>query len=172
MAVQITLLLLVCIAAAYDLRYRRIPNWLVVSGLMSAAVLQFTLHGRRGLQESALGFGLALLIYVPLYLLRAMGGGDLKLMAAVGALMGPEHWFSLFLVTAILGGVLAILLLIWTGRVRTGLRNVGRILASLARGHAPYRQHPEIDIASPSAATLPHGAVIAAGAICYLLVLA
>ena len=104
---QVVLVLIVMTAGIYDLRYRRIPNWLVLVGLVLGFGLNTFLFGLSGLGLSLKGMGLALLIYFPLYLLRAMGAGDAKLMAAVGAIFGPGNWIMLFMVTAVLGGVAA-----------------------------------------------------------------
>ncbi|MGD0001379.1 MAG: prepilin peptidase, partial [Bryobacteraceae bacterium] len=62
-------------AAIYDWRFRRIPNWLCVAGLLAGFSAQIYLQGARGLLTAGEGFGLALLIYLPLYLLRGMGAG-------------------------------------------------------------------------------------------------
>src|ERR1700689_4273619 len=90
--VQVVLVLIVVTAGIYDLRYRRIPNWLVLAGLVMGFGLNTFLFELTGLTRAALGMGLALLIYFPLYLLRAMGAGDAKLMAAVGSVVGPGNW--------------------------------------------------------------------------------
>src|SRR6266478_2850895 len=115
---QVVLVLIVLTAGIYDLRYRRIPNWLVLVGLVLGFAVNTLWLGLSGLGVSAKGMGLALLIYFPLYLLRAMGAGDAKLMAAVGSIVGWQNWIMLFIVTAILGGVSAIVVLLFAGRVR------------------------------------------------------
>ena len=74
---------MVAIAAVYDIRFRRIPNWLVLTGLVLGLGLNTFLFRWPGARASLLGIGLAFLIYFPLYLLRGMGAGDVKLMAAI-----------------------------------------------------------------------------------------
>jgi len=161
---------LMIVAATWDLRWRRIPNWLTAAGLAAGLALQAAIGGSAGLLSAIKGVGLALLVYIPLYALRGVGGGDLKLMAATGAIAGPENWLRIFVTTALLGGVCAIMLA-WRRRVlgRT-LRNVGRILAALVRRRVPYERHPELDVARPEALRLPHGAVIAAATFLWLVV--
>jgi prepilin peptidase CpaA len=105
------LLALLVAAALYDVRYRRIPNWLTVSGV----VLGFVINGLIGVPEGGLlfalqGLGAGFGVYMVLYVLRAMGAGDVKLMAAVGTLVGYQRWFGIFFVTALVGGVMALLL--------------------------------------------------------------
>jgi prepilin peptidase CpaA len=112
--------------------------------------------------------GLAFLVYFPLYLLRGMGAGDVKLMAAVGALMGPANWFVIFLLSSILGGLAAVVLLLTKGRVRRTFRNVGYMLYEMAHFRPPYLRREELDLSSPQAAKMPHGVAIAMGSICFL----
>jgi prepilin peptidase CpaA len=69
---QVVLVLIVVTAGIYDFRYRRIPNWLVLVGLVLGFALSTFLFELAGLERAGLGMGLALAIYFPLYLLRAM----------------------------------------------------------------------------------------------------
>jgi prepilin peptidase CpaA len=161
----ILLAALVLAAAVSDWRSRRIPNWLTAGGILAGFALN-TWFGEW--RQAALGFGLALAVYLPLYLLRAMGGGDLKLMAAVGAITGPSIWLVIFVFTAILGGIAALVLLAFRGGMRRAFGNVLYILGEMIRLRAPHRGREELDVASPRAVTLPHGVVIAAGTLVYL----
>ena len=74
------------VAAVFDLRTRRIPNWLCAAGFIAGFACQIALFRWTGARDAALGAGIALLIYIPLFALRAVGGGDVKLMAAVGSM--------------------------------------------------------------------------------------
>jgi prepilin peptidase CpaA len=154
-----TLVALVSIAALTDLRWRRIPNALVAAGF--AAALAWRLYLHRPLVDAWLGAGLALLIYGALFAVRAMGGGDVKLMMAVGAFVGPLPWLLIFAVAAVLGG-LAALATLWTrGALLRGFERAATILVDLLRFRAPHRRDPTLDVAHPQARTLPHGVVIA-----------
>jgi prepilin peptidase CpaA len=159
-ATQIILAVLVVVAAGFDLRTRRIPNWLCAAGFVAGVACHW--------REALLGAGLALLIYVPLFALRAVGGGDVKLMAAVGALAGPMAWIAIFLITAIAGGVMALVLIAAKGRMRRTLRNVGILLTELAHLRAPHRVEEELDVTSGKGLRLPHGCTIAVGTLLYL----
>lgn len=154
---------LVTLAGVWDWRARRIPNWLTVAGLLAGVALNSP-------GSAAKGFGIALLVYVPLYALRAVGGGDLKLMAAMGALVGPEVWLVLFVLQAVLGGVAALVLVIAKGRLRQTFSNIGHILRSAPRAEAPYERRPELDIADEGAITMPRGTVIMVATLFYLAV--
>jgi hypothetical protein len=73
-ALQVVLAIIAGLAAIYDLRYRRIPNWIVLTGLVLGIGLNAFLFEWAGVRQSLLGLGLAFVIYFPLYLLRGMGG--------------------------------------------------------------------------------------------------
>jgi len=163
------LLALLVAAAIYDVRYRRIPNWLTVTGV----VLGFLINGLIGIPEGGLLFALQGLaagfgVYMVLYVLRAMGAGDVKLMAAVGALVGYQRWFGIFFVTAIVGGIMALLLVTVRRRLTKTLWNVGFILSEMGHGRPAYVGKEELDVRSPRAFGLPHGAVIAVATVFYL----
>ena len=165
---QVLLVVVVVTAGIYDLRFRRIPNWLVLSGLVLGFALNAFMFELVGLKQAALGMGLALLIYFPLYALRAMGAGDAKLMAAVGSIVGPGNWFLLFIVTSILGGLTAVIVLLFAGRIRKTFWNVGWIISEVMHLRAPYKSSEELDVKSSKGLRMPHGAVIAAGSIAFL----
>jgi prepilin peptidase CpaA len=168
--IQGALAALTLTAAFTDIRSRRIPNWLVLAGLIVGLILNAYFGQWSGLRSALLGFGLAALVYFPLYALRAVGGGDVKLMLAVGALTGASTWFSIFVVTSIVGGGMALMSLFGTGGFSRVMLNVGTIFASLFRLRAPYRANPELDVSNPSARRLPHAVMIALGTLIVLLV--
>ncbi len=165
---QVVLVLVVLVAAVYDTRFRRIPNWLVLSGLVLGLGFNTLLFEWRGLRYSLLGVGLGLLIYFPLYLLRGMGAGDVKLMAAIGSIVGAANWFGIFLITAVLGGLWAIILLLTRGRLRNSLWNAAFLVQQLSTFNPPYARE-ELDISSPKSVKLPHGLVIACGSLLFII---
>lgn len=167
----VVLAVLTGIAACTDMEARRIPNWLNLSGLIVGFALNLFLYGSAGLKNSALGLGVALLIYLPLFIIKGMGAGDVKLMAAVGALVGPANWLRIFALTAIFGGLIAAVVILYRGSAGRALRNIGRILISPFRGSVPYQDNPELDVTSGKGLSLPHGAVIGLGAFTYVFVI-
>jgi len=169
--VELVLLALLLVAAIYDVRYRRIPNWLNVAGVILGLAMNWILGPPgAGILFALKGLGLAFGVYLVLYLVRAMGAGDVKLMAAVGALVGPERWFGIFLASAIVGGVMALILVLLRGRTRQTFMNIGFIMSELRFGRPAYMGKEELDVRSPKALGLPHGAVIAVGTLFYLAV--
>ena len=167
--VQVLLLLLVIPAALYDSRQRRVPNWLALAGLLLGIGLNSFLYESAGLWTSLKGLGLACLIYFPLYFLRAMGAGDVKLMAAIGAIAGPANWLGILVLTALFGGVAALVLVTMKGRIRTTFENIWVILLSARAGQAPYVDHPQLDVRSGQGLRLPHAVSIAFGSFGFLL---
>lgn len=167
--VRALLVTLILVAAAYDWKYRIIPNWLTLAGVIAGVALNTVATGLSGLWVAFTGAAFALLIYVPLYALRAMGGGDVKLMAAVGALMGPFLWWDIFVYTALIGGAAALVTIFVGGRFRRTFRNIGTILSSLARGRRPWVDNPEVDVRNKQSLRLPHAVTIAAGTLAYLM---
>jgi prepilin peptidase CpaA len=166
---EVLLLLVVLLAAVYDVRYRRIPNWLSLSGVLFGLALNtFMYQGWPGMRMSLIGLAVGFGVYFFLYMLRAMGAGDVKLMAAVGAIVGWQDWFGTFLITAMLGGAMALILVASKGRVKKTLWNVGFIISEMRSGRPAYMKKEELDVRSPKALGLPHGAVIAVGTIFFL----
>jgi len=167
-AIRILLEILVIIAAVWDIRWRRIPNWLTVPGIVLGIGLNWFLFETPGLRDSLEGLGLAFAVYFVLYLLRGMGAGDVKLMAAVGAAAGPANWLGILVLTSLAGAIAGILMVALKGRVRGTLFNLLTIVGSLRHGRAPYKDNPDLDVASRSAIGLPHGAIIALGTLGFL----
>ena len=166
---KLTLVALVLLAAAYDFRFRRIPNWLNLSGVVVGLGLNTFLFARHGFVAALLGASLAFALYFPLYLLRAMGAGDVKLMAAIGAVVGPQNWFLIFICTAIAGGVLALAVALNKGKLKGTLRNVAVLGNELTHFRPPARDHQTLDVRNRRAMRLPHGVAIAAGSLLFVL---
>jgi len=119
----------VLVATAIDLRTRRIPN--VVTLLMAVAGIALAATGasRVSLVAAVAGAALGLALMLPGHLLGATGAGDVKLMGAIGALLGPGLTVRAFLFTAIAGGVLAVVVATRRRRLATTLRGTARLVA-------------------------------------------
>jgi prepilin peptidase CpaA len=162
-------LLVASCAGVLDWRSRRIPNWLTVPGLVVGLAANALARGWRGGLFSLEGAGLALGLLLPLVLLQGLGGGDWKLMGALGAWLGPEQVMLVLLAAILLCGLLAVVEMIRRGRVRETLAN----LWELIRGFFIFglRPHPEINLENPAAMSLPFGvAVAAATLLCFCAV--
>jgi prepilin peptidase CpaA len=156
------------IAGAFDLRYRRIPDWLAIAGFCSGLLMNLWLSGFHGVGTALLGAGVAAAVYLLLYLLRAVGGGDLKLMVAVGSISGPALWLVLFIIASLLGGVFAIVHIVAKARFGRTLSNIGVIFRELSHLRRPYRARADLDVTTAEGMRLPHGAAIGAAIGLYL----
>jgi prepilin peptidase CpaA len=148
-------------AAITDVRDRRIPNRLTYPAMIAGLAVQAALHGWRGL---LLGLGGALIfggLFLIFHLVRAMGAGDVKLAAALGFIIGPAGSWQVMFATAVAGGALAILVMVFTGRVLETLRSTLAVVGfHVVHG---LRTHPEVNLDNPAAVRLPYGLAFAAG---------
>jgi len=173
MGIEVLLLAAVLVAAITDMRWRRIPNWLTVGALALGFVLN-ALNAyptpMEGVWLAAKGFALALSLNLIMYALRMTGAGDVKLMAAIGALVGCSNFMGIFLLNAVIGGVLGLILVIAKGRTRQTLWNVGYMASEMMNWRAPYVTRKQLDINSPKALTLPRAVPICLGVIVFLAI--
>lgn len=106
--ITIPALILVAVAAAIDWRVQRVPNVLTFGGAAFGALLQFVVNGPGGLVTAALGLFVCMACFMPFYVMRGMAAGDVKLMAAVGAFVGPLVGLVACLYTMLVGALIGI----------------------------------------------------------------
>ena len=112
------------LACLTDLRTRRIPNWLTFGAAAVALAFHAWQGGVSGLLTSAGGWALGVALFLPFFVLRGLGGGDVKLLAALGAWLGPKTVMFVALYSSLAGGVLAILLAAMSGYLGTAPANL------------------------------------------------
>jgi prepilin peptidase CpaA len=152
-----------CAGAVCDLRTRRIPNRLTGAIFLLGIAIHTGLGGWRGLTSSVLGAMVAGGCFLLLFLLGGMGGGDVKLMTALGSVVGLINVSSLLLATALLGGLLALAMAVHRRRV---LPTLAKLLGLLRLdGIAGMTAHYGCGDAKDSPLFLPYGVAIAAGAV-------
>lgn len=159
-------LLLMLSAGWLDLRSRRIPNWLTVSGFLAGIGVHIWISGWHGILFSLEGAALALAVLLPLVLLRALGAGDWKLMGAAGAFVGPVMLLFVLLASFVIAAFMGMVRMMKDHRVITTLRN----MRDLVRGFVSFglRPHPVISLDNPELPKLPFGVAAAIGTIvCY-----
>ena len=158
------------VAATIDLRQHRIPNWLTYPGIVLGFVLRPALFGwKSGLLSALEGFLLAGGIMFVFFMVRAMGAGDVKILAAIGALVGPRQAGTVLLATAIFGGLLAIAYALYRRRMIATLKNMGSVLRFHA--WAGIQAHPDVNLDNPTALRMPYGLAIALGTLYAFLVI-
>lgn len=111
-------------AIVTDVRERRIPNLLTFGGAAAALVAHAVGGGWDGALHAAAGWMVGCALFLPFFLLRGMGAGDVKLLAALGAWLGPGDALWVALYGSIAGGVLAIVVAIAQGYLGTAIRNL------------------------------------------------
>jgi prepilin peptidase CpaA len=122
------------VAAVTDIRSRSIPNWLTYSAMLLGVGHYTLVDGAPGFFFGAGGLFLGLALLIVFYIAGGMGAGDVKLMGAVGALLGPKGVFVAFIFTALAGGIYAIALLLLRFRVGGTLIRLGTMFSSLRCG--------------------------------------
>lgn len=161
-----TLLLL---ASGHDLRVRKIPNTLVLWGVLTALVLSLTPRGI-GVLSAVLGGMTGFLVFLLLHLFRMVGAGDVKLVAAVGMFVGWPDTVQLCMAILIAGGLLATAYAVWTCRWKTVLRNLHAGLMQLIRlGQWPGFGQPLFSEVSPE--RLPYALAVGLGTVGYYAVM-
>lgn len=156
--------MLALVAGITDIHSRRIPNWLTVPGLCVGVAASLALGGRTGLTTSLLGAGLGLVVLLPFVLLRSLGAGDWKLAGALGAFAGPSLLIDLLLGSVFVAGVMAIALVIYKGRTRQMIRNIGHILVSLVTFRLPGSR---VSLDNPDSLKIPYGVALALTVVVY-----
>jgi prepilin peptidase CpaA len=156
------LALLLTIAVYMEVKEGRIPNWLTLAG-MSLGLLIGYLNGTPAFWSSVgglvMGFGFLFIFYV----FGGVGGGDVKLMGAAGALMGSRLIQPALFYTAVIGAFLAVMMVIWRKdfwvRLRAGVRRL-----------AFWHKRPEEAVVPSVPISVPYGLAIAAGCLLALIV--
>lgn len=152
--VSLGVLVLVLTLSVYtELKERRIPNAVTLGGLLSGLAVGF-LPGGISLASSILGFGIGFGILFVFYVFGGMGGGDVKLMGAVGALLGFPIIVSVIFYTAIIGGLMAVAVLL----SRRDL--LARCAASCRRW---FTRQKDGEPAAADPVSIPYGIAIAVG---------
>ena len=156
-------LAILLVAAGLDVRTGRIPNVLTLGGLISGLLLR-AWGGADALAHGLLGAGLALLVALPFFAVRALGGGDVKLLVVVGAFLGEGRLVGALLLIAILGGLIAVGEAVRRGViVPVVLNSVDMMKRWATLGHKGARR----SLSSPGAVSIPYGVAIALGAIAW-----
>jgi Flp pilus assembly protein protease CpaA len=148
-------------AAAWDLKYRRIPNLLTVTGLL-VALLMRGIQGADPLIDGVIGAGVAALVSLPLFAAGALGGGDGKLLIAIGGFMGPARLAGALLMIALVGGVIGVLDAFRRGLLVPVILNCLDLLKHWATFGRKGRR---VALAMPGAVTIPYGVAIAIGGV-------
>lgn len=163
-AIWILAALFALTAGITDYRWRRIPNWLTYPAVPIAILLHTFAGGWPGAASSLKGVGLGLAILLPFVLLRSLGGGDWKLVGAMGAFFGPKKLIEVLILTLLINGVMALFLIIAKKRLWRTFKNIGRMFGAFFRLHLPAS---DLTIDNPEAVKVPFGVAAAIAVLLY-----
>lgn len=144
------------IATVTDILYNKIYNWLTLPAMVLGLLAGAYYHGGLGLLQAFFGLAAGLLLYGWMFAIRVMGAGDVKLLMAMGALGGGLFAIDVAIVGILVGGVMALGILIFKGRIREFSRKIYRFLVSVFYKNLVL-EFPEID----QKLTMPFGVAIA-----------
>ncbi len=151
--------IMACIVS--DVRTRRIPNLFCLSGLIAGVALNVATSGVSGLLYSAAGCLVAVALLLPAFAGGGLGGGDVKMMATLGALLGARLVVIGLLCGVVAGGVFMLVHLLWIGRAREKLQATLRMAVTAVRiGSLTPLMAPAND---PTAVTLPYSVPLGLG---------
>lgn len=162
-----TAFLCAVVGASCDWRRRRIPNALTGPAALLGLALHLAIGGWLSLTTALLAGVVAGGVFLLFFLAGGMGGGDVKLVAAVSCCAGLRHVSGILIATALAGGVMAMALAVASGRLRQTASNVGALLFHHASdGLGP---HPQLNLRNATTQRLPYGIAICAGTAMTLL---
>jgi prepilin peptidase CpaA len=163
--ILVLVIALVCLAMYSDLRWRKIPNCLTLPAIALGFVLSFVGSGWNGLLFALMGFVVGMGLLMLPYLLGGMGGGDVKLMGALGSLLGSHAVLNVFLFTSLIGGIIAIVVAVANRSLIEMLKRIVLFMKCVflfqapATGAAVFKKSP----------SMPYGVAIGAGTLLYLV---
>jgi len=152
---------LALIISYYDICYRRIPNPFVLATLVVGLIVHVAFAGISGALTSLGGCALAFFLMFVLHLFGAMGAGDVKLFAAIGAVAGANLVLPMFVVVTLTGGVLGVISMFRAGQVKATMTRVFYIVTGLL----PGQRVPKFAIPTDRRMTIPYGVAITFGSL-------
>jgi prepilin peptidase CpaA len=162
-ALNIFVGILLTLACLTDLRTRRIPNVLTFSAAAVALLFHLATGGWAAAAWSLAGLLLGAVLFFPMFALRGMGAGDVKLLAAVGAWLGPGQVAIVALATSLVGGAIGIAVALAHGYLRTAFTNLYLVLVHWRV--AGVRPLPEVTLEKASGPRLAYAVPIAIGTV-------
>jgi prepilin peptidase CpaA len=155
------------VAAVIDGRALKVPNWITFPMIISGWIASGALYGWDGTAASLWGTAVGLGLLLPAYAIGGMGAGDVKLLAGVGAWVGASQTFWAFIVSAILGAVIAVIMVVVSRKWRHHQKQFFGILSEIMVIRNPSKLSEIAAERKPTMMLLPYGIPIAIGTIGY-----
>jgi len=154
-------------AGYFDLRSRRIPNWLVATTIVLSLTWHTVISGLAGLGMSALGMVVGIAMLFPLFLVRGMGAGDVKFFGALGAAVAYPHVFTIFVISAFIAGGMALFRVVLARAFVATLANIVSLINRFLHGR--LSPHPLVSLTNEKALAIPFGVSLAVAAWIFVL---
>lgn len=177
---NITLLMLVAVSGFFDLKERKIPNKVTFSGILIGVLFNLITGGWMGFLQGILGLFTGLAVFFLPFAMGGMGAGDVKLMGAIGALMGWRFSVMTGLYSAVVGGLMVLVYLLYTGKLRDTLKKILfsiinfllRFMSRLGYNETVYKAQEKFSKNGHDYKKIyiPYGVAIAGGAVLVLIV--
>lgn len=165
---DIALVSAVLIFAAYiDGKQLKVPNWITFPMVLTGLLYHSVANGWSGFNASLMGVGCGLLCLLPLYSIGGMGAGDVKLMAGIGAWLGVTTTWNSFLATVVVGAVMAVVMVVWSGRIQHHVTQFMHIAFEIVTIRDPKKLFVIAKDRKPTMFLLPYGIPICIGSIMY-----
>jgi prepilin peptidase CpaA len=151
------------VGSVFDVKSRRIPNFITVPFFLLGLAMHLALGGWKQLLTSLAAGLICGLVFLVFYLAGGMGAGDVKLIMAVGCIAGLSHIAYILVLTALSGGVMALVLAMARGRLQQTIMNVGELATH--HSHEGLQPHPDLNLGNAATLRLPYALAIAGGSL-------
>lgn len=158
----------ILLASWIDYKARKVPNWLNATIAVVGFAVQFAYHGTSGLSAGALGLLVGFGVLIVPWLMHGMGAGDVKLMAAIGVWFGPLMTVVAFALGAVIGGIVAIIMIVSSGRLQHAILNMQTIMAKVSSSQTVFSEYGGAKTFGDTSQLLPYGVPLTAGSIIIL----
>jgi prepilin peptidase CpaA len=151
------------VGSVFDVKSRRIPNFITFPSILLGLAMHLALGGWRQLLSSLAAGLICGVVFLIFYIAGGMGAGDVKLITAVGCIAGLPHVAYLLVLTALCGGAMAIVLALARGRLQQTIVNVGAIASH--HSQEGLQPHPDLNLSNLDTLRLPYALAIAGGSL-------
>ena len=155
-------------ASIIDYRERRVPNWLNAALAAAGILAQYSYFGWSGVGTALARLGVGFGVLIVPWAMHAMGAGDVKLMAAIGAWFGPLLTLLSFAVGGLIGGVMAVIMIVASGKLSQATANFGIIWAKCTRLSTAFSEVGSVKSFGSTTTLLPYGIPLTIGSLLIL----
>jgi prepilin peptidase CpaA len=155
-------------ASWIDYAERRVPNWLNAALIVLGFAVQGYFHGWSGLGAGLAGLAVGFGVLIIPWMMHGMGAGDVKLMAAIGVWFGPWMTLLSFAVGAVVGGIIAVIMILWGGKLKSAWANLGIIMIKCSSKDTLFTDFGSAKSFGSTSSLLPYGVPLTIGSLIVL----